>query len=101
MDNSTIYSIIYSIIGGLAINLWRYIELCRSDNEQEKEFARHKVYWIQFIFSPILGGILTSAYINSGVQLNAILAIQIGASSPLILKSLASSVPQMKVENAA
>lgn len=93
--------IIFAILGGVSINLCRYFELCKSDNEGEKEFAKRPVYWFQFIFTAILGGVFSAAYKSSGVELNAILDIQIGASAPLILKSLASSLPPINAENAA
>jgi len=41
----------------------------------------------------LMGGGIAVAYANSGTTLNAILAIQIGASAPLIFRKLSESIP--------
>jgi hypothetical protein len=84
---------LFALAGGFAINILRACELNgRPKKERDIVFNDH-LYWIQFVFTPIAGWIITLAYLTSGIKLNAIVSMQIGASSPLILKSFASAVP--------
>jgi hypothetical protein len=95
------WNLIFATVGGLAINFLRYVEVMRKTKDEEKEFSKTKLYWIQFLITPIIGGIIAAAYGASGINMTPILAIQIGASAPLILKSLASATPSIGVEQAA
>jgi hypothetical protein len=42
------------------------------------------------------GGGLAVVYVKSGVNLNALIAINVGASAPLILGTLGKEVPNVK-----
>jgi hypothetical protein len=41
----------------------------------------------------LIGGVIAVAYAKSGTTLNAMLAIQIGASTPLIFRKLSENIP--------
>lgn len=51
-------------------------------------------YYAVALVMMIIGGGIALAYGSSGITLNAILAIQIGASAPLILRKLAEAIPE-------
>lgn len=74
------------------INVLRIWELEHIPKEQRPDL-KDGVYIFQFITLPIVGGVIAYAYQASGVVLNPILAINIGASAPLILKSFTLAVP--------
>lgn len=62
-----------------------------------KEFPHWLKSWTYYIASlamVLLGGGIAVAYAKSGTTLNAILAIQIGASAPLIFRKLSETIPE-------
>lgn len=62
-----------------------------------KEFPHWLKSWIYYAIAlvmAIFGGGIAVAYASSGITLNAILAIQIGASAPLILRKLSGTIPE-------
>ena len=81
----------YGIFGGLAVNILRLIELIHLPLEQRPATFTDPLYIVQFVSLPLMGGVLAYAYQASGTALSPILAINIGASAPLILKSFASA----------
>jgi len=50
-------------------------------------------YYVTAVVMLLVGGGVAVAYASSGTTLNAMLAIQIGASSPLIFRKLTETVP--------
>ena len=52
------------------------------------------VYYISSLAMVFFGGGIAVAYASSGTTLNAILAIQIGASAPLIFRKLSETIPE-------
>ncbi len=51
-------------------------------------------YYISSLAMVFFGGGIAVAYASSGTTLNAILAIQIGASAPLIFRKLSETIPE-------
>lgn len=51
-------------------------------------------YYIASVAMVLFGGGIAAAYASSGTTLNAILAIQIGASAPLIFRKLSETIPE-------
>lgn len=57
-------------------------------------WLRSWTYYAACLVMVLLGGGIAVAYASSGTTLNAILAIQIGASAPLIFRKLSESIPE-------
>ena len=51
-------------------------------------YAKNLPYWIITGLMILAGGLFVYAYESSGQQVNAILALNIGATAPLILRSM-------------
>ncbi len=81
-----------AIFGGLAINVVNIIELQNVPKERWPNF-KSVLYWVAFIAWPALGFGLVYVYINSGITMEPILALNVGASAPFILKSMAQAIP--------
>lgn len=81
--------------GGLAVHLLALIELQSVAKERRPDF-KDWLYWLPFVISPFLGAVVAFAYEQSGTTLSPILAINVGASAPLLLRSLASASPFKK-----
>ncbi|PYU90083.1 MAG: hypothetical protein DMG25_17795 [Acidobacteria bacterium] len=85
----------FALFGGFAVNFLRLFDLLHLPRGQRPETVRDWLYVTQFLVLPILGGGLAYAYQASGTSLSPILAVNIGASAPAILKSFASVVPHI------
>lgn len=78
------------VTGGILAELLKWNELKYSENLPV--YAKSPVYWIVTGLVALAGGVLAWAY---GLDTaNPLLAINVGISAPLILKGLASAVPQ-------
>ena len=86
---------LFAFFGGLAINFLSLTELRTISRPDRPETFSDWIYSLWFFGVPLLGSVLAYAYESSDVNLNPILSINIGASAPLILKSLAAVVPQI------
>jgi hypothetical protein len=84
--------IIIAAIGGLAIQLLNLLELGNIKKEDRPDF-KDFVYYIPYILNPLFAVLVTYVYLKSNTQLNPILALHLGASAPVILRSLAASIP--------
>jgi len=85
--------LLFAFGGGIAVNILRLAELSNIPKPQRPETFTNPYYLIQFIFFPLIGAGLAYAYQTSGTNLTPLVAINIGASAPLIIKSLASAAP--------
>jgi hypothetical protein len=83
----------FGLFGGLAINLLRLADLAHTPPAERPKTFTDPFYVVQFLILPLLGGGLAYTYHASGTVLSPILAVNIGASAPLILKNLASALP--------
>lgn len=84
---------LYAFLGGIAINFLRLVELAHVPPQQRPATFTDPMYVTQFFVLPLVGGGLAFAYNASNIPLTPILAVNIGVSAPLILKSFASALP--------
>lgn len=63
------------------------------DNPNLPSFLSSWFYWVVTIAMIIAGGILAFVYNRTNAPLSEMLAINIGASAPLILRTLSSKPP--------
>ncbi len=89
----------FAVFGGFAINLLRLVELAHTPRSERPQTFSDPLYVLQFVVLPFLGGGLAYTYHVSGTILSPILALNIGVSAPLILKSLASAIPPIGARN--
>ena len=85
---------LYGTLGGLLINVVRLAELAALPKiERPPTFS--DAFWVfQFFALPVVGGVLSFVYQADGVALKPLVAMNIGVSAPLILKTLAAAVPK-------
>jgi hypothetical protein len=92
--NNMSTSIIYIAAGGsLAVNLLNLLEALNLPKDQRPSFGDF-VYWVPYIIYPILGAFVAYVYLASGFEIKPVLALQVGASAPLILRAAASAIPR-------
>lgn len=85
---------LFAFFGGIAINILSLTELRNIPRPDRPETFSDPLYSLWFFGVPLLGGMLAYAYQISGSNLTPIIAINVGASAPLILKSFAAAIPQ-------
>lgn len=85
--------VIIAAIGGLLAQCISLIELHKVPKTDRPDFTDF-VYWIPYILGPIFGGVFGYIYFNSHPPDNSMLAMHIGVSAPLVLRSMASIIPR-------
>ena len=85
-------SLFFAAFGGLAINGLSLLELKGVPKDKRPDF-RDFFCWLPFLAWPLVGAVLAYAYTASGTALSPILAINIGASAPLIIRGMVSAAP--------
>lgn len=79
------------IVGGLLAELLRWYKL--RDSPSLPVYLKSRRYWIVTILMIFAGGFIAWLYGEIG-SLNAILAVNVGASAPLILAGLLKTPPE-------
>jgi hypothetical protein len=84
--------LILAFFGGLAVNLLNLMELQNVPKDRRPDF-KDPLYWLPYVIWPLMGGLLAYIYEASNNPLKPIIAFQVGASAPLIIRAMARAVP--------
>jgi len=84
----------FGTLGGLLIGVVRLAELSALPRIERPPTFSDPLWVFQFFALPIVGGVLAFVYQAEGIALKPLLAMNIGVSAPLILKTLALAVPK-------
>lgn len=76
------------IAGGGLAELVKWYKIRDSNNMDD--YKKPSIYWVLTVLMILAGGVLAFAYSKIG-NINALLAINVGASAPLIIGGLANS----------
>jgi len=79
------------VFGGAVAELLGWFKLRK---EAPPEFIKSRFYWLVTILMVLAGGGLVAVYLASGFTLKPLLAVNVGASAPLIIASLAAQTPR-------
>lgn len=85
----------WGFLGGFLAELLGLFRLRHTSPEDFPAWIATKYYWLVTVAMMLAGGFLVIAYLRSDVKINAIMAINLGASAPLLLGSLVSQAPQI------
>lgn len=89
-------TLLFGAFGSLAAS---FLDVFKFRHENPKKFpswSKNYTYYILSIVMALFSVGICYAYQASGVTLNLILAMHIGAASPLVLQRMANSEPEMK-----
>jgi hypothetical protein len=86
--------IIWGLFGGLLAELAGLFEISRTAPADRPYWVGSPFYWIVAIGKVFAGGIVVLAYDRSGMSLSAIVAMNVGASAPLALKTVSGAIPR-------
>ena len=90
-----VYVMSFAAFGGLCVNLLGLVELRLVAKAKRPDFT-DLLYWVPFVVWPVVAAGLALAYVLSGNQLTPILSMNVGASAPLILRSMAQTAPLLR-----
>lgn len=83
---------LWGLFGGIIVEALSWYKIRRS--KTLPNWFGSMFYWGSTVIMIIIGGVLVVMYLTSKeISLNAILAVNIGASAPLIIATLADKAP--------
>jgi len=85
----------WGVTGGFLAELCGLWKLRHELGEKLPPYLRSWFYWVMTLFMILSGGIMALIYVSSGVKLSPIVAVNIGASAPLLIGSLTASPPKI------
>lgn len=86
--------VLFGVAGGMAAELLKWYGRREELHRGVPDFAKSWSYWVVTFAMVAAGGLLVYAHQASGtITLSPILALNIGASAPLLLGALAKQVP--------
>ena len=95
IDSSFFHSsVLFAGGGALAVELLKLSEV-RNIPKHERPDLKEFLYWLPFLILPLLGAGLAYVYAMSEIVLKPILAVNIGVSAPLIIRTMASTAPKV------
>jgi hypothetical protein len=86
--------VLFAAAGALAVELLKLAEI-RNLPKHERPDLKEALYWVPFLILPLLGAGLAYMYVMSDIVLKPVLAVNIGISAPLIIRTMASTVPKV------
>lgn len=81
------------VLGGFFTKLLGHYKMREAAPEAFPKYLKSFYYWIVTILMVLSGGALAAIYAASKIDLTPIVAVNIGASAPLILGALARKAP--------
>lgn len=85
----------YGIVGGFLAELFSLWKLRHELKKSLPSYLRSWFYWLMTGLMICSGGIVALVYAKSGVSLSPLLAVNVGASAPLIIGSLTAASPKI------
>jgi hypothetical protein len=85
----------YGVLGGVLAELFGMWKLRRELKETLPPYLRSWFYWLMTVLMIASGGFVAFIYFKSGVSLSPLLAVNVGASAPLIIGSLTAASPKI------
>ena len=86
-------TIVYALIGGLIPEFVRVYGLRDKTADLWPEYLRRRGYWVITALMILAGAGLAKVYLDSGVHFSPFLAINVGASAPVLLRGLITTTP--------
>ncbi len=81
---------LFGVLGGLLAELVGLFELRRQSPDDLPDWFKSWFYWFLTILMICAGGVLVIVYLESDIPLKPILAVNVGASAPLLIRAFIS-----------
>ena len=86
---------LYGIVGGFLAELFGLWKLRQELKANLPPYLRSWFYWFMTLLMIGSGGVVALVYVKSGISLSPLLAVNVGASAPLIIGSLTAAPPKI------
>ena len=86
------------VLGGAALQILNVIDGLSAAPDRRPDFKSYS-YYIVILFNLVLSGLLGYVYFDDTQKLNKIVYFHVGLSAPLILRSLATTIPAIVRHN--
>jgi hypothetical protein len=83
----------WGLLGGRLGELLNWFNIRHQLHRGVPDWSNSWLYWTITILMAAAGGVLVFAYLKTGATLNPLIAINLGISAPLLLKTLSAQVP--------
>ncbi len=87
---------IWGLLGGVGAELAVVFQLRHQLRVGHHYWLRSPVYWLIVAAMVGFAGVMVVAHARSGTVLNPLIAIQLGASTPLLLRKFREAVPESR-----
>jgi len=87
-------SVCLCLLGGGTLQLLNIVDALSAPPDRRPDF-KSVAYYLVIVINLVLSGILGYVYFDDTQQLNKVVYFHVGISAPLILRSLATSVPEI------
>ncbi len=88
----------FGAVGGALGELLGLFRLRHQVGQALPAYLTSWFYWIVTITMIAAGGVLVVIYIRSGITLQPIIAVNVGASAPLIIAALVAQTPKINID---
>jgi hypothetical protein len=83
-----ITAIVFAALRGFAVQSLNLMEIRFLPPEDRPDY-RVWYHWALYVISPFLGAVIAAGYVFSNINLNPILALNVGASAPVVFRQWA------------
>jgi hypothetical protein len=85
----------YGVLGGFFAELLGLFQLRKQAPGSLPQFLKSWFYWVITLAMILAGGILVVIYLSSDIPVKPILAVNIGASAPLLIGTFVAQTPSI------
>jgi predicted cobalt transporter CbtA len=93
---SLLEGFLWGLAGGFLAELLGLFRLRHHDPGRLPRWLQSPFYWIVTAFMILAGGLLVLVYMKSGIAVAPVLAVNVGASAPLIIGQLVAQAPRVE-----
>ncbi|WP_350644669.1 hypothetical protein [Pseudoalteromonas sp. G24-MNA-CIBAN-0072] len=86
---------LYGIGGGLLPEVLALYKLRHQKKGQKPDWLSSGFYWLVTLFMVLLGGATALIYHKVGINVNELMAIHLGAATPIIISSFEKKKPEI------
>jgi predicted cobalt transporter CbtA len=87
---------LWGVFGGILAEILGLFKIRQQSPAALPAWIKSPFYWIVTALMTLAGGGLVIIYLRSGVDLKAIVAVNLGASAPLLIGTLVAQTPSIE-----
>lgn len=87
---------LWGVCGGILAELLGLFKIRQQSPATLPVWIKSPFYWIVTALMILAGGALVIIYLRSGVSIQAIVAVNLGASAPLLIGTLVAQTPSIE-----